>query len=98
MKKILTLMLIVLTIDSSFANKKFHADEKKPALVNYTWYYDADFSEAVGSTSEVNTELNRLRNLFPSYTFSSSPSPGMYAYEYGYYPFYVVPVIYSNIQ
>lgn len=63
----------------------------------YTWYYDADMTEPVGTVSYVNTEMERLRALYPGNVFSSSYSSGLRQFEYGYYYYYPAAIIYTDL-
>jgi hypothetical protein len=65
-------------------------------LLNYTWYMDEDLTIPNGACSDVVTELNRLRSMYPSYTFSSTPIAGCHAYEWGQYTSAPLQIIYSN--
>ena len=67
------------------------------AFINYVWYYDEWMIDPVGTTSTIATELNRLRLLYPGYTFSSLPAVGLYPFEWGFYSPTISAVIYSNL-
>ena len=67
------------------------------ALYTYTWYYDPDFVNPVGSVSDINTEINRLRNIYPFNTFSTSPGGVLQGYEWGYYQYSTTAIIYSDL-
>jgi hypothetical protein len=66
------------------------------ALTGYTWYTDPYLENPTGTVSPINTELSRLRSLYPGYVFSSSPSTNLQEFEYGYSPLFLDHVIYSN--
>lgn len=65
-------------------------------LLSYTWYLDESLTDPTGTVSAVNTEITRLRNLYPSYIFSASPGFGLSQFEFGYHPVLTDAVIYSN--
>lgn len=66
------------------------------AWLTYYWYEDENYTVYTGYNSSVDTELTRLRALYPSYAFSGSPAIGLHEYEYGYHAVYLPTVIYSN--
>lgn len=67
------------------------------AFFNYTWYLDTEMENPVGTVSTVNVEMNRLRNLHPSYVFQSTFTLGLREMEFGYYSYYPAAVIYTNM-
>jgi hypothetical protein len=71
--------------------------EKGSMFVNYDWYYDEDMMQPVGAYSDVNTEVVRLRNMFPANIFSTTPTGTTHQYEYGYYQFAPFAIIYSDL-
>ena len=73
-----------------------HFSQAQHALVDYTWYTDPDLTDPTGTISNITTELNRLRNLYSGFTFSSSPGAGLAPFEYGYCQFNPIAIIYSN--
>lgn len=66
------------------------------ALFLYTWYYDYDAYDPVGTVNTVNAEMTRLRNAYPNYTFSAMPAWGLHEYEYGFFLFFPMVTIYSD--
>ena len=77
----------------------YHQPEtgKPSAFFYYTWYYDDDEQYPTGTVSTINTELELLRNTFSGNVFSSSPSAGLTAYEYGFFLYYPAAIIYSDL-
>jgi hypothetical protein len=71
--------------------------ETKTTGLLYLWFLDIDLLDPVGSFSDINTELARLRTLFPGYTFSATPTPGLRAFEFGFYPLLTIAIIYSDL-
>jgi|GEM_PF-1264918 len=67
-------------------------------LLNYTWYNDQWLTDPTGTYSGVSAELERLRDLYSGYVFSSSPGMGLYQFEYGHFPYYPTYIIYSNLR
>lgn len=103
MKKKATLFILatvlIISVGGVFANQLFHSSSKQDAvLYEYTWYTDEDLTDPTGTYSDINTEMQRLRNIFPAYVFSASHSGGLYQFEFGYKPSYPVVVIYSDLQ
>ena len=97
-------LLILATLISVFAthvnaNRGFHlSDNAQTVLTDYIWYSDPNLTDPTGSYSDVNTEVQRLRAIFPSYTFSATWTSGLNQYEYGYRSSAPIALIYSNIQ
>ncbi len=73
------------------------ATQTPKALFIYTWYYDPDGYDPTGSTNTVNAEMARLRTVHPGYTFSATPAWGLHEYEYGYFFFFPLAIIYSDV-
>lgn len=73
------------------------ADAAPAAFFPYTWYYDEDMTQPVGTVATVSAEMDRLRLIYPGNVFSSSYSSGLSAYEYGYYSYYPAAIIYSDL-
>jgi hypothetical protein len=99
MKKALSLGIMTTLLIVLFSGQKTTATQQPAqaeAFINYTWYYDMDGYQPVGTVSTVNAEMQRLRNLHPYYTFSAAPSLGLLEYEYGYFG-YVYAFIYSDL-
>lgn len=72
--------------------------ETNAALVNYQWFYDADMTDPTGTYSDVATEVNRLRNTWPAYTFSATWFVGLHQFSWGYRPFDNTAAIYSDLN
>jgi len=103
MKQTATLLVlgIILTILASFAIAK-KAPSKMPvkantALYNYQWFYDADMTDPTGTYSDVATEVNRLKSIFPAYSFSAIWYVGLHEFDWGYRPYDNGAVIYSDL-
>jgi len=80
-----------------FASKASSAPAtNNKVMLNYTWYMDEDMTIANGAYSDVSTELNRLRFLYPANIFTTSPQGNTHGYEWGYYPSAPVPIIFSD--
>lgn len=82
---------------ASSTSSTFSPREKGSMLVNYDWYYDDELTQPVGAYSDVNTEVVRLRNMFPANVFSTTPTGTTHQYEYGYYQFAPLSIIYSDL-
>jgi hypothetical protein len=68
-------------------------------LLSYTWFLDENMTDCpTGTVSAVNTEISRLRNLYPGYIFSASPGFGLSQFEFGYHAIFIDAVIYSNLN
>jgi len=105
MKKRIALIVCALAISviagSSFRKapvQQQQMEKQQSFMLNYAWYYDPLLIYAVGSYSSVSTEILRLYDMFPGYIFSSTWYLGLHAFEYGYYPFLNVAIIYSDID
>ena len=101
-KAILFAIAILIAIAGSniFAGQsaKLPQQKVKPAFVNYTWYADEEFSYPVGTHSDINTEMNRLRDIYPLHTFSATPYGVLNPYEFGYNEYSNTLIIYSNLN
>jgi len=83
----------------SAATKQEVAPQKKASESTlYYWYYDLDFIEPVCTYSDVATELNRLRSLHPNYEFSLIPHGLLVGFEFGYNPWALTPIIFSDFH
>ncbi|WP_133054693.1 hypothetical protein [Niastella populi] len=99
-KAILFMIAIVIAITGTniFAKQTTTLTQKvKPALINYAWYADEDFMVPVGTHSDINVEMNRLRNLFPYNIFSATPFGMLNPYEFGYNEYSNTSIIYSDL-
>ena len=103
-KAILFAIAIVIAIAGSniFAGQSAKLPAKlqekvKPAFTNYAWFSDDEFRYPVGTYSDINTEMNRLRDLYPFNTFSAIPYGMLDGYEYGYNEYDNTIVIYSDL-
>jgi hypothetical protein len=99
-KAILFMIAIVIAITGTniFAKQTTALPQKvKPALVNYAWYIDEDFMVPVGTYSDINAEMSRLRDLFPYNTFSATPFGMLNPYEFGYNEYSNTLIIYSDL-
>lgn len=67
------------------------------ALFTYTWYFDQAKNHPTGTVNTVSDEMEFLRDNFAGNIFSSSPSSGLTAYQYGYFYYYPAAVIYSDL-
>ena len=67
------------------------------AFRDYTWYMDPDYTDPTGTVSDVNVEIYRLQCLFGGNTFTTTPSMGLQAFEWGYYPSMFPVIIYSDM-
>ncbi|MBO9561991.1 MAG: hypothetical protein J7621_04425 [Niastella sp.] len=94
---IITLLLALCPGQSITATPQPAAPATSKALFIYTWYYDYDAYYPVGTTNTVNGEMQRLRNANPGYTFSATPAWGLHEYEYGFFLFFPIAIIYSDL-
>ena len=83
---------------SAVVQQEVATQKKASALTLYYWYYDLDFTDPVCVYSDVATELNRLRNLHPTYEFSLIPHGLLVGFEFGYNPWNLTPIIFSNFH
>lgn len=104
MKKTATLLVlgIIISILASGVLAK-EAPSKTPVktnavLYNYQWFYDADMTDATGTYSDVATEVNRLKGIFPAYTFSATWFVGLHQFSWGYRPYDNGAAIYSDLN
>lgn len=98
MKKILSLLILVcisLVIQSGTPVNKVMVKDADKLL--FTWYYDQAMTDPTGTTSTVAVELNRNRDLYPSYTWQSVPGIGLLPVVWGYYSPTITAQIYSNM-
>lgn len=101
MKKIISLLLVVALFSSAqppVADTKVVANTFSAPVpgINYTWYYNSNFTDPVGSVNEPGNEVIRLSYQFPGIAFSPSYQIGYLEYQYGYYNSSITTVIYSS--
>lgn len=99
MKKILSLLILVsisLVIQSGAPANKPTSNMAEDKVL-FTWYYDQDMTDPTGTVSGVAAELNRMRDLYPDYTWSNVPSIGCLPVIWGYYSPTIKAQIYSNM-
>ena len=65
--------------------------------MQYDWYLDPDLLYYTGSSRTINQEIERLRRMWPMYTFSANGDIGLYEFEFGYFPNQPPRPIYSNL-
>lgn len=65
--------------------------------MTYNWYLDPDMSFYTGSSLTINQEIERLRRMWPAYTFSADGDIGLVEIEWGYFPNQPLRPIYSNL-
>ena len=96
---LLTIALVCIIMAGNISASQFYrpVNTNEAILINYTWYSDEDMTDPTGTISDVATELNRLRSNYPSNVFSSVPGGNLYAFEWGYYQFSPVKIIYSDL-
>lgn len=58
-------------------------------LLWYTWYWDDEGTQPVGTQGPVGQEIARLQTLYPNNSWSSNPFSGSHQYEYGFYAYYM---------
>lgn len=99
-KAILFSMAIAFAITAGkiFAGQQIvqHTAKAPAVLISYTWFQDEDYSLPTGSVSDVNTEINRLQNIYPFNVFTALPSGTLSPYVYGKYN-YGSAIIYSDL-
>jgi hypothetical protein len=66
-------------------------------VLTYNWYLDPDLISFTGSSLSIAQEIDRLRRMWPAYTFSSEGDAGLVEFEFGYFPNQPVRPIYSNL-
>jgi hypothetical protein len=101
MKKILYVALFCATaLQLSGRSYYSQSAEQAPAsphfVMTYNWYYDPDLTGYTGSSLTINQEIERLRRLYPEFTFSADAAAGLIEVEYGYFPNQPLRPIYSN--
>lgn len=94
-------MAILLGMAFLCTHQKIEAGDKvntrsENKLINYTWYYDPDYTDAVGVVNSLNAELARLRSTYTSNVFSATPAIGLVEYEWGYFNILTTTIIYSD--
>ena len=98
---LLAVIIIILGVSAVPISKQarpLKAPEKKAALLNYTWYYDEDFTYSVGVIpSDAPTEVARLRGMYGLNTFTTTWSMNLHGYEWGYYIDEQPVIIYSDL-
>ncbi|NII27778.1 hypothetical protein HB364_22030 [Pseudoflavitalea sp. X16] len=101
MKRVMQLVTITLVIFLCLGNpstaRHQAANNTSSAFFPYTWYYDVDMNDPVGAVSYVNTEMERLRDIYPGNVFQSSHSSGLREYEYGYFYYYPAAIIWTDL-
>jgi hypothetical protein len=97
-KPAFAVFVFVLFLTNSFSFSHPVVSNKKALLLTYEWYRDQDLYDATGSVLTPADEIARLNNLHSGYTFTIDASPGLSAFEYGFYPSQNLKVIYSNLS
>ena len=97
MRRIISTALLLAAIALLQGSTRYPQPAQSNAFRNYTWYMDPDYTDPTGTISDVNLEINRLQNLFGGNTFSATPSMGLNAFEWGYYPSTFPAIIYSDM-
>jgi len=103
MKRTATLLVLGIIIsilaDGVFAKETPVTPQQTNAVTyEYAWFYDPDYTDPTGTYSDVNTELQRLRSIFPANTFSATWYVGLHQFAWGYRPFDNGAIIFSNLQ
>lgn len=97
--KIIIPVIAIALLSGSFTSTGVNrtSTSQSQAFRDYTWYTDADYTDPTGTICDINEEIFRLHCLFGGNIFSSTPSMGLHAYEYGYYPYMLPAIIYSDL-
>ncbi|MBO9565860.1 MAG: hypothetical protein J7621_23990 [Niastella sp.] len=95
---LIALLLLGMRPDQPTSATPTFATQAPEVLFYYSWYYDYDRYNPVGTTNTVNGEMARLRNIYPGNTFSATPAWGLHEYEYGFFLYFPLAVIYSDLS
>ena len=104
MKKMIALFVFACTF--TIANANFDAktaafvqpfDQSYALSNNYLWFTDIDLTNPTGSYCDIWYEMNRLRNIFPAYSFSHIPYAGLNEFEFGFSAPLYFATIYSDL-
>lgn len=101
MKKIIALLLVVALFSSAqppVAEPPVSVNgfSAPVAGIKYTWYYNSDFTDPVGSVNEAGNEVIRLSFQFPGVSFAGNYQIGYIEYQYGYFNSSITTIIYSS--
>jgi hypothetical protein len=105
MKKMIALFVLACTFTAANAN----FDAKTAAFVqpfdqsyalsnDYLWFTDIDLTDPTGTYCDIWYEMERLRNIFPGYSFSHYNYGGLLEFEYGFSSPLYFATIYSNLH
>ena len=102
MKKNLLLFVFVFaaTFFKGNAGSDFSAAQGENAemFLSYSWYYDPELTYPTGTYTDINSEMDDLRETFPDKVFSAYHSMNLSQWEYGYRPGWPIKIIYSDLE
>jgi hypothetical protein len=105
MKKIIA--MLVMACAFSVAHAKYDARVNafiQPFNSSYSlsldclWYTDIDLTDPAGSYCDIWTEMARLRQNFPGYSFAHYNYGGLLEFEYGFAAPLYYATIYSDLK
>lgn len=105
MKKMIAILVLACTFSVATANTNTKAnafvqpfDQSYAMVTTYLWFTDIDLTNPTGSYCDIWYEMNRLRNLFPGFSFSHSHYAGLTEFEFGYAAPWYFATIYSDLS
>ncbi|MCS3799330.1 hypothetical protein [Niastella sp. OAS944] len=106
MKKIIAFFVLAcaFTVANANINAKTTAAFVQPfsqsyALSNdYLWFTDIDLTDPAGSYCDIWREMERLRRVFPNYSFSHYNYGGLLEFEFGFSAPLYFATIYSDLN
>ena len=106
MKKMIAFFVFAcaFTVTNANINAKTTAAFLQPfsqsyALSNdYLWFTDIDLTDPAGSYCDIWAEMERLRSMYPRYSFSHYNYGGLLEFEFGFSAPLYFATIYSDIN
>lgn len=105
MKKMIAFLVFAcaFTVANANINAKTTAfvqpfDQSYALVGNYLWFTDIDLTDPAGSYCDIWSEMDRLRQSFPAYSFSHVGYAGLLEFEFGFAAPLYFATIYSNLK
>jgi hypothetical protein len=102
-------MIAIIVLACTFTVANANIDAKTNAFVqpfdqsyaltgNYLWFTDINLTDPAGSYCDIWTEIDRLRNSYPGYSFSHVNYGNLLEFEFGFSAPLYFATIYSDLN
>jgi hypothetical protein len=109
MKKMIVVFVLACAFTAASANTRAGIDARTSAFLQpfstsymldtpYIWFTDIDLTDPVGTYCDVFYEMDRLRSVFPGFSFSHIAYAGLNEFEYGVGVPWIYATIYSDLH